>query len=200
MTPAPKQQPALQQQPAPKPGEQVPGLIAPAGGWILVLMANGSTYHVLDPADDPRAMPEHRRALCGRGPAFPVTLPGIADVREAAPLCRACRKTLGHYAEPLPPTHGPDPLLHLLRAGGLDAGYAATAAGICRGYLASEANSAIARGEVVLNERATRRAFAGRDTTTLRTGALMLAWARDVVHGRRVWPPDPIDDPPGEPE
>lgn len=174
------------------------GLVAPAGGWIVVLTANGSTYHVLDPADEVTAMPQARRALCGRGPVFPVNVPGYTDPATVTPLCRACARALELYAEPPAPAHGPDPLLHLLRAGGLDAGHAAVAAGICRGYLSSEFNSAIARGEVVLNERAARRGFAGRDTSQLRTGALMLAWARDALHARRLWPPAPCGDPPGD--
>lgn len=177
-----------------------PRLIAPAGGWQASMTANASTYHVLDPVDDhPRAT--DRRALCGIGPVFPVKPVGATDVRDATPLCRRCRKSLLLYAEPTPAAQGPDPLLHLLRAGGLRGDDVAVAAGIARGYLANEFNSALARGELALIGRVQRRALAGRDTSALRLGSLMLAWARDVAHARRLWPPaTDVGEPPGEPE
>jgi hypothetical protein len=183
------------------PPDRRPALIAPAGGWQAAMTATGTTYHVLDPVDDhPRPLTE-RRALCGISPVFPVRPTGGGDVCEATPLCRRCKATLLLYTEAAAPTLGPDPLLHLLRAGGLRGDDVSIAAGIARGYLAAELNNAIARGEVVLNERAQRRALAGRDTSPLRFGALMLAWARDAVHNRRVWPPpDVVGEPPGEPQ
>ncbi len=168
----------------------------PPGGWRHAMTASGIAVHLCDPEDHDVPAGGERRALCGIGPVFPVVPAHTDNVTEASPLCRRCKSALAHYAQPPAPAHGPDPLLHLLRAGGLAPHQAQIAAGICRGYLASEMNSAVARGEVVLNERATRRGFAGRDTSALRAGSLMLAWARDVVHARRVWPPQPEPDPP----
>lgn len=170
------------------------GMLAPAGGWKNAMTAAGHSPHLLDPVDGDSRISTERRTLCGRREVYVTRYPGV-DPLEVPQLCRKCRHAAGLY-RPLPPVDpikdGPDPLVRLLQAGGLEESQARAAAGIARGYLSSEVNSALARGELAVQERRLRLATDGLDPGPMRNAGFGIGWAREVVHARRVWPAEKV--------
>lgn len=164
-------------------------LIAPASGWQTVMAASGGTVHLLDPSDADLRDRSARRALCGRREVYQAPHPG-QDPLTVANLCRLCRRAASLYREPPPVEAGPDPLVRLLVIGGLSSDQARSASSIARGYLSAEFNSALARGEVDAGQRRVRAVAAENDPVALRALGAGIAWARDIVHARRTWPPE----------